>query len=139
MSSIERLICACVDDEHMLTRAGRLVDRTRGATLDRLADEREKFIEELKASGRTLHHQPSSSGSWLGALRVLGLRAWNFTIGGNAGDVFSACRHSQTRTEALFEDALRDDWPGEMRGILTEQHARLRDERSLLIGLQYGV
>jgi hypothetical protein len=132
------MIGACVDDERMLSRAARMVDPKRREALTKLADERVKFIDELRTSGRTLHSNPHARGSLMGALRGAMLEAWVFTVGMNAGDVLGACRRSQERTEATFARNLEQTWPKETRALLAEQQGRVDHARQELIGIQYG-
>ena len=136
--TIQGMIGACVDDERMLARAARMVDPERRRALNLLAGERVSTIDELRASGRTLHSNPHARGSLMGAVRGAMLEAWVFTVGMNAGDVLGACRRSQERTEAAFAKNLTQTWPKETRALLTEQMGKVDDARQRLIGIQYG-
>ena len=137
--NVQQLVGACVDDEHMLTRAADMVDEGRAVGLRRLARERIDFIEELRSSGRTLHQTPHTRGSIVGEARGMALRAWIFYTGENAGDVLAACRHSQERTEALFASSLHQPWSREITDLLTAQHARIDAAQDELVAIQYGM
>jgi hypothetical protein len=135
---VQELIGACVDDEHMLRRAADMVDESRGGALRKLARERVQFIDELRSSGRTLHMTFHTRGSIAGEARGMALRAWAFCAGENAGDVLTACKHSQVRTEAMFATSLTQAWPKEMSDLLATQHARIEATHKELVGIQYG-
>jgi hypothetical protein len=137
MTSIEKLIRACVDDQHALRRSGRSLGAVPRGKLERMACERERFVDELQTVGTTLNGRPRAAGSWLGLARGLAERSWAFAAGPNAGDAIAACRHSQQRTELLFADALESSWTSGVRAALVEQHRRIADAGGVLTGMQY--
>jgi hypothetical protein len=69
MSTIDRIIVACCDDGRVLAHGAALVEGVRAEGLRHLADERERFCDELSLAGRTLHRTPRVHGSWAGAIR----------------------------------------------------------------------
>lgn len=135
MTTIERLISTCKDDEHLLAY-GRVLDPERRTALQRLARQRGVAIDEMRAAARTLRGAPQGRRSVMSYWRgwMLDLR---FAVGGsNAGDVIRKCLHSQRRLEERFTDAAADPaWPKEMHNVLEEQRARAHDARDVLIGL----
>src|SRR5579871_6836097 len=122
MSTIEQLIRACVDDERVLSRGGRIVGGELGKVLRRLALEREDFVDELQHVGTTLAGSPRATGSWMGRARDLALSAMTLAAGARSAVALAACRRSQHRTEVLFADALDDTWKNDVRSVLVEQH-----------------
>jgi hypothetical protein len=137
MTSIEKLIRACVDDERALRRSGRFLGAGPRGKLERLACERERFVDELQTVGTTLNGRPRATGSWLGFARGLAERGWAFAAGPNSGDAIAVCRHSQQRTELLFADALESSWTTGVRAALVDQHQRIARARDVLTGMQY--
>jgi uncharacterized protein (TIGR02284 family) len=131
-----RLIGACVDDEDALSRASIEVDPVRRRGLERLAREREAFVVELQAAGRTLKGHPPARASWKGALRTALHRAWVVAVGRNAGDALSMCRRSQDRTEASYAAALELDWSRELTQVITEQHGQICAARDVIMSLR---
>jgi hypothetical protein len=136
MRTMERIIRDCVDDEMMLARSGILLDAVRRTVLVGLADERERFVDELQLVGRTLLRTPRARGSLLGVMRRLWLRFFALMGGANAGDAIAACKDSQGRVEATFAAALDLPWTREVHGVLSAQHRRICEARQLLIGIQ---
>ena len=139
MTSIEKLIRACVDDERALRRGARNVGAGPRQKLERLASEREQFVDELRTVGTTLSGRPRATGSWSGFARAITERGWAFAAGPNAGDAIAACRRSQHRTEALFAVALESSWTTGVRAALVEQHRRIADAEGALVAMQYPV
>jgi hypothetical protein len=137
MTSIEKLIRGCVDDERALRRGGRFLGAAPRAKLERLARERDGFVDELQTVGTTLNGRPRANGSWLGFVRGLGALGWSFVAGPNSGDAIAACRHSQQRTELLFAHALESSWTTGVRAAIVEQHERIAHARDVLTAMQY--
>jgi hypothetical protein len=130
-----KLICACVDDERTLHHERRFVDPERAGTLDGLARERQQFVTDLEpfvGPGKFRW-----DGSWAELLRETGRNVQVAAAGRNSGDAVATCRHSRSRTEACYDDALRRQWPPEIRGVLEAQLRRLQNETDLLNRLQF--
>lgn len=131
---LQQLIGACLDDGRTLDHASGLVDEDRRAVLSRLASERARFAERLQTLG-----EPGiqATGSWAGMLREL-VRSFRVIAGGpNNGDAIAECRRSRSRTEALYEKAIRRPWSQPILPTLMEQRDRLRYERRELLQLQF--
>jgi hypothetical protein len=131
---LRRLIGACLDHERTLDHESGLVDDDRRVVLSRLAGERARFVERLQALG-----EPGvrATGSWFGLLRELLRGFWVMAGGPNYGDAIAECRRSRSRTEALYEQAIRRSWSQPILPALIEQRDRIRHERRELLALQF--
>ncbi len=135
MSTLQKLIRACVDDERMLQHESKLVDARRAEALQRLAHEREQFIADLaRLDSPTPRHQP---GSWAELAREAGRDVWVLAAGRNTGDSIATCRHSRARTEKRYEKAMESPWSDDVRRVLAAQKRRLHGEADELIHLQF--
>jgi hypothetical protein len=132
---IQKLICACVDDQRTLQHERKFVDVVRAETLTRLARERQQFVVDLERLGERAQHQ--SDGSWVGLLREAGRNVLVAAAGCNNDDAIATCCHSHSRTEARYDDAMRRPWPDETRRVLEAQRRRLHDESDELHQLQF--
>ena len=70
MSTLRKLILACVDDERLLRHESKLVDVRRAGVLQRLARERAGFVADLDRLEP--HAQRRLTGSWIELLREAG-------------------------------------------------------------------
>ena len=135
MSTLQKLIRACIDDERMLQHESKLVDARRAGPLQKLARERAQFAADL---GRFESRAPQRPpGSWAELLREAGRSVFVFTFGRNTGDSIASCRRSRARTEKRYEKALEERWSGEARHVLTTQRLRLHAEADALVHLQF--
>ncbi len=135
MNTLEKLMRACIDDKRILEHEAKLTNERCVPTLTRLAEEREQFITELERLAHT--GKPRPSGSWGELLREASRDIWVSASGRNSGDAVATCRHSRARTEALYEKAMEESWPDEMRVVLEAQHHRLHDEAAELNRIQF--
>ena len=134
MSTLRKLIRACVDDERMLQHESKLVDARRAEALQRLAHERAQFVTDLER----LDSAPRrAAGSWAELLREAGRDAFVLAAGRNTGDSIAVCRRSRARTEKRYEKALEGSWSDDARRVLAGQQRRLHDEASELVHLQF--
>jgi hypothetical protein len=131
---LRKLIRACVDDERTLRHESKLVDAGRAEALMRLAREREQFVTDLE---RLAEREQPHDGSWAELSREAARDVWVTAAGRNNGDAIRSCRHSRTRTEALYDKALQGSWPDEVLRVLAAQRRRLHDETEELDRLQF--
>jgi hypothetical protein len=138
MSTLQKLIRACVDDQRMLQHESKLVDTQRADALQRLARERGRFVADLD---RLEPHaaRRRSIGSWVELLREAGRDVFVFALGRNTGDSFAICRRSCARTEARYDKALEGSWSDDARHVIAAQRRRLHEEADELVHLQFQV
>ena len=132
--TFRKLIHACVDDERTLRHESTVVSTRHADTLTRLASQRAQFVaalEQIQASG-----QPHD-GSWGELSREAARDVWVAAAGRNEGDAITACRHSSTRTAAVYDEAMLLPWQGETLSVLSAQQRSLRDDAELLNKLEY--
>ena len=135
MSTLQKLIRACVDDERILQHESKLVDARRAEALERLAGERARFIADLDRLEP--HARRRSTGSWAELLREAGRDAFVLAAGRNTGDAIASCRRSRARIEKRYEKALEEPWSDAARRLLTAQQRRVHDEADELVHLQF--
>ena len=135
MSTLQKLIRACVDEGRMLQRESARADARRGPTLERLARERAQFVVDLE--GLESLRLRRASGSWVELLREVGRDAFVLLAGRNTGDSVAVCRRSRARTEKRYEKALEGRWSDEARRVVAGQRRRVHDEADELIQIQF--
>jgi hypothetical protein len=131
---LQKLIRACVDDERTLRHERKFVDRACAETLTRFASERGQFVADLE---RLAHRTERHDGSLAELSHEAEREIWVAAAGRNKGDAIMACRHSLSRTEALYDEALQASWPDEIQRVLGAQRSRLRDEADELNKLEF--
>ncbi|HEY8073738.1 MAG TPA: hypothetical protein VIF62_06510 [Labilithrix sp.] len=132
--AISDLIEACIDERRMLEHESRVVDPKRGKVLDGLAEERTRFVAQLRAVGADSR---GHLGTWREVGRELG-RTLRVVFGGRSGgDTVAACRRSCKRTSSRFDEALELPWPPMVRALLSEQRARLEEDGAALMAIQF--
>jgi hypothetical protein len=129
-----KLIRACVDDGRTLRHESKFVDARRAGPLTRLAVEREQFVADLE---RLAARKQPHDGSWRARSREVERDIWVAIAGRNSGDAVRSCRHSQARTEAAYDEALKASWPDETQRVLAAQRSCLLDEVDELNKLQF--
>jgi hypothetical protein len=133
-NAIPRLINACLDDERMLEHESRSTQGYRRNVLEDLAEDRTRFVRELRELG---YAESAWHTGVVERLRELG-RSFRGVLGGPSGaDSVAACRRSCRRTASVFDEALDLEWPARVRAILNEQRARLDDSQRSLNAIQY--
>jgi hypothetical protein len=130
---LRKLIRGCADDEHTLRHESRLVDAVRAEALRRLARERGEFVTDLVRLAKCEHPH---DGSWTELSREAGRALWVVAAGRNNGDAIASCRRSRSRTEALYDEALRGSWPDETMRVLSAHRRRIHDEIAALRELE---
>ena len=135
MSTLQKLIRACVDDERMLQHESKLVDARRAGALQRLAHERARFVADLDRLESRAPRRPT--GSWVELLREAGRDVFVLAAGRNTSDSIAICRRSRARTEKRYEKALEGPWSDDARRVLAAQQRRLHDEADELVHLQF--
>lgn len=133
MSTLQKLIRACADDERMLQHESKLVDARRSDTLQRLARERARFLAELAHLDARAPRR--STGSWVELLREASRDLFVFAMGRNTGDSVASCRRSRARTEKHYDEALAGAWSDDARRTIEAQRLRLHDEADQLVHL----
>jgi|GEM_PF-2295779 len=123
---LRELIRACVDDECTLRHESKFVDARRAEALTRLASERGRFVEDLERLEDGAARRPKAS--WAELLSEARRNVWVAAAGRNSGDAIASCRHSRSRTEARYDEAMRRALPDEVRRVLAAQRSRLNDE-----------
>jgi hypothetical protein len=123
-----------VDDECTLRHEFKFVDGNCAEALARLAHEREEFVEALERLGGS---QQPHDGSWSELAREAARNIMVTAAGRNKGDAVATCRHSRTRTEAAYDEALQATWPSDTRRVLEAQRERLHVEELELNRLQF--
>jgi hypothetical protein len=131
--ALRKLIRACVDDERTLRHESTVVGATRADTLTRLASQRRKFVTDLE---EIQEHEEPHDGSWRELSREAARDVWVAAAGRNEGDAIAACRHSSTRTAAVYEEAMQMPWRGETLRLLSAQQRALKDDAELLDHLE---
>jgi uncharacterized protein (TIGR02284 family) len=131
-SAIAKVIRACLDDERTLVQRSKLVDAERSELLIRMADERRRFAEELEQ-----FNGQGSRESWGTVARELESNLWARVVGRNTGDAVAACRRSQRRTEARYDQVLKLVLPTEVRAALMIQYKHVRAARNELTKVEY--
>lgn len=131
---LRKLIAACVDDARTLLHESKFVDASRAEILTRLAKEREGFVTELERLGVPGQRH---DGSWSELLREAGRTTEVAAAGRNSGDAVATCRHSRTRTESHYDEAVEAVCPDEVRCVIEAQRRRLHDEAEELDRLQF--
>jgi hypothetical protein len=140
-TAIRQLIGACIDDEFTLKHESRLVDARRRGVLTRLAQERARSIDELRAArGDTRiarSEERPDSRSWGERLRefIRSLRV--FAGGPDSGDAVAECRRSRDRTESAYFRAGSLPWAKEGLALLRVHEDHLERARSALIAIQF--
>lgn len=132
MSTLQKLMRACVDDERMLQHESKLVDSRRSMVLQQLARERGRFVAELSRLAPVTRR---STGSWIELLREASRDLFVFAVGSNTGDSVATCRRSRARTEKHYDKALEAVFSDEARRTIETQRLRLHAEADELVHL----
>ena len=130
---LHRLIVGCLDDEQTLHCESDRVDPDRKDALCRLAEERGRFVDELRRLGEPC---ALATGSWLGVLREVGRRIHVLAGGCNSRDSIASCRRSCERTQVLYEQAMKLQWSQPILPVLLSHRDRIRHAYGELLALQ---
>jgi hypothetical protein len=136
-NGLKRLIVACLDDERTFRNESRFVHESRRIVLGNLASERAGFAKQLRVAGGASHADDRASRPWSSVLRGLARRIRVAAGGPNSGDAIAECRHSQDRTEGLYDQVVGLPWSKEVLSTLREQRSRIHDVHAELMALQF--
>jgi uncharacterized protein (TIGR02284 family) len=136
VSALNRLVVICLNGRYGFNEAARVVrDPHLAAILTEYAHQREQFCEQLMYQVSRLGGRPEKHGTVAG----LAHRRWmdvRSVIGGEDVAILHECERGEHHAAAAYERALASDLPEEIRNLLKDQLAQIRDAQRNLWQLQ---
>ena len=127
---LDELIATCKDGASGYHSAGEEV--TTGTLKDlfgSFAEQRNQFVSELLPEVHRLDDEMVRTGSVAGTVHRGWMSVKAAVTRKDAHAVLAECERGESHTVKLYEAALKEEWPPEIRAILEKQYAQVKEAR----------
>ena len=137
ISTLNNLIETCKDGQNGFRTAADGVKNNELKTLFlTYSQQRAQFAGELQNEVRRLGGDPEKTGSVAATLHRGWINIKSAVTGEDEGAVISECERGEDAAVRNYEDALRDNLPGDVRSIIERQFSQVKEAHDRIRSLE---
>lgn len=137
ISTLNNLIETCRDGQNGFQSAAEgVTNQTTKTLFEQYAQQRAQFVGELQAVVRQLGGDPQNTGSVAAALHRGWINIKSAVTGKNEHNILEECERGEDSAIRNYEDALRENLPPEVSGIIRRQYDSIREAHNRVRSLR---